>query len=346
MEKVADYAGWREKRAKKHPNRGVGMACAMYQSESRWAGFIGSTAYVKVLADGRIRIISGEYEWGQGAHTILSQIAAEELRLPLEDVEFSELDTDVLPFTRGPYGGGPVTLTAGHAVRLAAIDAREKVLTAAAKMLGVSSEDLEMENRKIFVRGDRERSVSIATVASYARHRGPDIVGEGVYDPDTGVFGWEKLYGNFSRAYPFSAQVAEVEVDPETGQVKVLDFAAAVDLGKAINPVSAEGNTEGAVVQEIGTALMEEVSYEQGTVVNPNFVDYRVPRAINVPAIKTFLVETNDPYGPYGAKACGMTSNMPVAAALANAIYNAVGVRIKELPITPMKVLKALEERE
>ncbi len=345
MEKVADYAGWKEKRTKKQPNRGIGIACAMFNSDGRTTLFGGSIAYIKVLEDGVVRIFSGEYEWGQGSHTILSQIAAEELSVPLENVEFAPLDTDILPYTLGPYGGGRVTVSAGHAMRLAAIDARKQLFTVAAKMLGAGLEDLGIKDQKIFVRGVPEKAVTIAHVASYARYTGAEVMGKGVWDPDTVLLDYKTAYGNISSAWPFAAQLAEVEVDPETGRVTLLDFADAIDIGKAINPMAVEGQSDGGAAQEIGTALMEEILYEEGTVMNPNFMDYKVPRATNLPSMKTFLVETNDPRGPYGAKACGMITIMPTAAALANAIYNAVGVRIKDLPITPVKILKALEEK-
>ncbi|MFC2013667.1 molybdopterin cofactor-binding domain-containing protein [Chloroflexota bacterium] len=161
--------------------------------------------------------------------------------------------------------------------------------------------------------------------------------------PPTVVPDLKTMYGNGASAYLFAAQVAEVEVDPETGRVKVLNAVLAPDVGRAINPMIVEGITEGGVGLEIGFALMEQIIHEQGTVVNANFIDYRVSTAINMPRVKTFLVETNDPYGPYGAKGCCHAAESTTAAALANAIYNAVGVRINELPITPMKVLKALE---
>jgi len=346
IDKVADYVGWKEKRAKKQPNRGIGMACIMDHSDNRESDFGGSIAYVKILEDGRVIIISGEFEWGQGGHTVLSQIVAEELGVPLESVEFSELDTDAVPYTLGPYGGGRLVTTAGHAVRLAAIEAKRELLTIAAKLLGVRFEpDLEIKDQKIFVRGAQEKAVSIADVASYARYAGKEIIGKGVYEPGMAMLDLKTLYSDYSSAYIFFAQVAELEVDPETGKVKVLNIANAVDLGKALNPMIVEGQSEGGVAQELGMALTEDIMYEQGIVVNPNFIDYKVPTAMDIPPIKTFLVESNDPKGPYGAKGCAHTG-IATTPAIANAIYNAVGVRIKELPITPMKVLKALEEKK
>ena len=349
LQKVAEYTGWREKRAKKQPNRGIGMACAMSHSDGmgRMEGqFGGDIAYVQILEDGKVRIISGEFEWGQGSYTVLSQIVAEELGVPLEKVEFSDFNTDVLPHTLGPYGEGRVTLVAGHAVRLAALDAKRQLLTLAAEMLGVRSEGLEMRDQKIFVSRAPEKAVSIADVATYGRYTlaGAEVIGKGVWEPSTALLDLHKVYGNYSSGYIFYAQVAEVEVDPETGKVKVLNFASGNDLGRAINPMAAEGQSEGDIGREIGETLMEEIMYERGTVINPNFIDYRLPTAINIPSVKTFLVESNEPNGPYGAKGTAHPG-IPTAAALANAIYDAVGVRIKELPMTPMKILKALEEK-
>lgn len=323
------------------------MACGMFDSEARNAPFAGSVAYVKVLEDARVRILSGEFEWGQGSHTVLSQIAAEELGVPLESVDFSELDTEALPFSLGPYGGGPITLRGGNAVRLASIDAREQLLNVAAKMLSVQPEDLEMKNQKIMAKGDPKKELSLAQVASYAKYNiAKEIIGRGHFEPDTVARDPKTYYGNYSSGYTFTAQTAEVEVDPETGKVKIIDFASAIDLGKAINPVAAEGQNEGGIGQELGPIFMEEIIYDkQGKVVNPNLVDYRLTTALDVPPIKNFLVESNEPNGPYGAKACGQVSNIPTAAALANAIYDAVGVRIKDQPITPEKILKALEEK-
>jgi len=349
VDKLAE-TGWREKRAAKQPNRGIGVAWAMSHSDGssgRYGGeFAGDVAYVQVMEDGKVRIISGEYEWGQGSHTVLSQMVAEELRVPLEAVEFAELDTDVLPHTLGPYGEGRVTLCAGHAVRLAARDAKRQLFTLAAQMLSVSADDLEMTDQKIFVSQAPEKAVSIADVAHYARYSitGGEIIGKGIFEPDTQFIDPKRIYGNYSSGYIFYVQVAEVEVDPGTGQVKVLNFATSNDIGKAINPMAVEGQGHGGVAQEIGVALMEEIKFDRGRVINPNFTDYRLPTAMDVPSIKVFIIESNEAKGPYGAKGSGHPE-IPTAAAIANAIYNAVGVRIKELPMTPEKVLKALEEK-
>lgn len=170
-------------------------------------------------------------------------------------------------------------------------------------------------------------------------------MGKGVFDPqDTVVPDPETFYGNLSSAYVFGAQAVEVKVEEDTGRVRLMNFFAAHDLGRTINPMAAEGQVEGAIAQGVGFALSEELAWKEGSTFNPNFLDYRIPTALEVPAIKTVLVESNDPVGPYGAKGVGEPGLVPVAPAIANAIYRTTGVRIKSLPITPEKVLHALEE--
>ncbi|MDP2643847.1 MAG: xanthine dehydrogenase family protein molybdopterin-binding subunit [Desulfobacterales bacterium] len=344
--KITEYAHWRKKKANKQSNRGIGIACSSYLSESRVMDFGGSVAFIKILEDGRIGIISGELDWGQGTATIFRQIAAEELGVSLKDVDYSPFDTDVVPFILGPYGGGRNTVSGGNAVKIAANDAKIQILNVAGEMLEAKVEDLEMKDRRIYVKGSPDSGVSYSEIARFAifRRGGSAIIGKGIDEPDT-VKKNQRMFGNATRAYPFTAQIAEVEVDKDTGIVRILSFVAATDVGRAINPSLAEGQMQGAIAQGIGATLMEKIMYEEGVVMNPNFTEYKVPTVLEVPSVKTFLVETNDPHCPYGAKSIGMVNMMPVAAALANAIYDAVGVRMKELPITPDKVLKALEEK-
>ena len=209
----------------------------------------------------------------------------------------------------------------------------------------------QIKDQKIFVSQTPAKMVSFADVASYARYSqdgpfcGVEIIGKGTYNTSTVFPDMKTLYGNCSQSYVFTAQAAEVEVDPETGQVKVLDYVAATDLGKIINPMAAEGQVHGGVATELGYALMEELLIGEGRVLNPDFKDYKFPTALDIPNTKAIFVETSDPNCAYGAKGGGAFVGMGVNPAIANAIYNAVGVRIKDLPITPMKILKALEEQ-
>ena len=344
-----DETDWKEKRSKKLPNRGIGAACAMSHSDGMGRTpdhFGGDIAYVRLQEDGRVRIISGEFDWGQGSHTVLSQMVAEELGVPAEYVGFCEFDTDNLPPTLGPYGEGRVTLVAGHAVRLAAMDAKKQLFEVAAQMIEANPDDLELKDQRIFVKGSEKQGLSMADVAGYARHTilGGEIIGKGMWEPDTQLLDLKKIYGNYSSGYIYYAQVLEVEVDPGTGEVIVLDAAVSMDVGKAINPMTVEGQGHREVGHEIGVALMEEVVYKEGSVMNPSLIDYKLPTALDVPPIKVFIVESNEAKGPYGAKG-GAHPGIPTAPALANAIYNAVGVRIKDLPITSDKILRALEEQ-
>jgi len=342
---VAEHAKWAEKRKLKQPNRGIGFACAIFISDFKEYEFGGSTAYVKVDEDGRVSVRSGEIDYGQGAFTVFCQIAAEELGSSLSDVDFFGTDTDVTPHALGPWGDR-VTISGGNAVRLAAIDARRQLFEIAAGMFEVTPDDLELKNRKVFVKGSAEKYLPIEEVAKAAVYQkaGSPVLGKGVDIRKTDLLNPDTFAGNISTAYTFAAQIAEVEVDPETGQVTVTNFTTSNDLGKAINPTMAEGQAESSVVQGMGFGLMEGLKFDGGKVMNPSFMDYKIPTALDSPPIKVFLVESIDPNGPYGAKGAGEPSIIPPAAALANAIYDAVGVRAKNLPITPENILRALKK--
>lgn len=342
----AQLARWQEKRTNKSPKRGIGMACGIHVSGNRPAfNYDGSTALIKVNLDGTFHLVTGETEIGQGAATTLAQIAAEELGVSLEDIEVVPVDTDFSPFCLGSFADR-VTTIGGKAVQLAASDAKGQLFHTAAEALEVSDTDLESKDRRIYVKGSPERGMSISEVARIGLYRGggAPVIGKASYDPDTVVPDPKTLYGNSSSDYAFVCQVAEVEVDTETGQVTVLNFVAAHDLGKAINPMTAEGQIQGALVQGLGFALTEKLVNDAGKIVNPNFLEYNILYALDIPKIKPILIETQNPTGPFGAKGLGEPALVPTAPAIANAIYDAVGVRIKELPITPEKVLKALKD--
>lgn len=340
--KVAEKGYWERKE-----ELGKGLACAIFLSEARvMEGFGGSVAFVKIFEDGKVKVITGEADYGQGARTVFTQMAAEELGVSIKDVEILQTDSDFSPFALGPYGDR-VTISGGNAVRLAAVDARKQIFQLASHMLEAHPEDLELKDGRIYVKGSPEKFTTLAEVAKkflYGRG-GSAIIGKGVDEKNTVPMDIKTQYGNISSAYTFVAQMAQVEVDKETGKVKVVNYFTANDLGKAINPLTAEGQAEGSVAQGLGYGLMEGIFYEGGAVINPSFLDYRILTAIDMPSLETMLVETNDPNGPYGAKGAGEPSIVPGAAALANAIYDATGTRIHELPITPEKVLASLGEK-
>jgi CO/xanthine dehydrogenase Mo-binding subunit len=271
-------------------------------------------------------------------------IAAEVLGLNVNDVSVLRVDTLISPTTR-PTAASRGTVVSGKAVRLAAEDARRQLFEVASESMKVSPSELVLANNKVSVKGQPEKSIPLRDVANLAIERKGQVLGVATYDPPTVVRSVAKEnygYGHASPNYPFAAHVAEVEVDMQTGQVKLLNYVAAHDIGKALNPMGVEGQIEGGVVQGIGYALMEQVLLKDGRVVNPHFLDYKIPSTNDIPTIKAIMVETNDPEGPFGAKSVGELVLVPVAPAIANAIRNATGIKMNSLPMTPEAVYAAL----
>jgi xanthine dehydrogenase molybdenum-binding subunit len=343
-----------------HPvKRGIGFATTLnvgggariYRSD-------GCGATVKVDDFGHVSLITGSTEIGQGSETVLAQIVAEVLGVKIDDVNVLNSDTDVKPWDVGVHASR-TTFIAGNAAHLAALDARRQLFETAAEMLKVPADNLVARNGLIAVvegkngageQGSRgepspiSNSLSLGKVAR-ARHFREDgriIQGEGWYDPPTKLVDKDTYKGNISATYGFGAQMAEVEVDTETGKVRVLRLVCANDVGRAINPMAVEGQMEGGAQMGLGYALTEEVLVKDGRVLNPDFLDYRLFTSADMPDIETILIETNDPLGPFGAKGVGEMGGTPTAAAIANAIYDAVGLRLTQVPMTPERVLKAL----
>jgi CO/xanthine dehydrogenase Mo-binding subunit len=362
LEKVAQETRWGERRMHKIQARGRGIACQIHPCDMRyWKGFMESVVYVKILEDGRVLINTGEHDYGQGHETVVAQIVAEVLGVTLGDVRVLEGSTDTSPYSIGPVASR-LTISGGMAAKLAAEDAKVQLLKQAAEMMETGTKDLAVQGRRIFLKKSPDRFLTIGEVAHARQHRagGSEIVGKGVDQRDTDfVYGCPPPgedqkrpvrtfahYGNPSTAYFFSAQVVEVEVDTETGRVKVLRLVQADDLGKAINPMMAEGQTEGGTTQGLGFSLTEEMLGDaHGRILNANLLDYRTFTAMDVPEMRTIHVESMEPRGPFGAKGLGESSQNCSGGAMANAVYDAVGVRITSLPITPEKILKALKEK-
>ena len=278
-------------------------------------------------------------EIGQGINTILAQIAAEELGVTLNDVKVISGDTETTPIDLGSYGSRG-TIQAGNAVKAAAADAKEQLLAIAAEKLGRKIEDLMARNGRICVEGDESSGISIAEVAQIGlSSEGRPILGKGSFNPDSDMMDPVTLKGNVSLGWSFVAEVAEVEVNPETGKVTVTKFTVADDCGFALNPMAVEGQIEGQISQGMGQALLEERILNKGAMLNPNFLEYKIPTALDMPDTQTICVETNDPDGPFGAKECGEGPQAPVVPAIANAIAHAAGIRIKEFPVSPEKLL-------
>jgi CO/xanthine dehydrogenase Mo-binding subunit len=338
--------------------RGIGIACMIHVAGRRtMTGFWGSTAWVQVLRTGKVIVISGDADVGQGCNTVFVKIAAEELGLPPEVVEIAPLDTDNCPYALGSYSDR-VTILGGEAVRLAAVDVKRQLIQLAAEYFSVKETQVAYESGLLYLKGSGkepksgqdqtspDQRIHIFDLVRYfdAQRGQQPLLGVGTYAPEGVVFRDKKSrYGNKAAAYTFAAQVAEVEVDLDTGQVKLLDFTCAHDLGRAINPLAAEGQVEGALAQGIGYALSEEVVFTEGHIANPSFLEYKLPTTRETLLPKVILVESNEPNGPFGAKGVAEPGLVPTAPAIANAIYHAAGIRITSLPITPEKVLAALE---
>jgi len=338
---------WTRKRAEKRVHTGLGIACTVHVSGKRHFGdYDGSSATIKINEDGKALILSGEGECGQGVYTAMCQIAAEELGIPVEDVEISRADTDLTTFCLGAFASR-LTYVSGNAVKNAAANVKQQLLAQAAEMLEANPQDLVCREARIFVRGAESKSVTVADVARARlfRYGGAPIVGSGSFDADS-VLPDNTRFGNESGAYNYGVQAGQVEVDPETGQVKVLQYVIASDCGTVIYPIGAEGQVEGGFAQGLGYALTEGLRFDEGRPVNPNFSDYRIVSMRDMPPLKHGFADSYEPTGPFGAKGLGELNMDPTAAVISNAIFDAVGVRIKTLPITPEKILAALRERK
>ncbi|MDP2931007.1 MAG: xanthine dehydrogenase family protein molybdopterin-binding subunit [Chloroflexota bacterium] len=347
-----EKSDWTSRRRKKEPNRGVGVASQVHVSGNRAVakarGFDGSAALVNIDQWGRAKVISGETDLGQGMTTVFAQIAAEALGMKVEDVEVLPfVDADIAPFCYGTFADR-VTVLGGNAVLKAAKDARKQLLRHAALKLGVKSNDLVIKDSKFFTKKAGRELATVKEIAYetvFKKLGGVPITGRAEFTvPDYVVVPDKTGYGNYALSYTFSTAVVEVAVDTETGKVDVLDIWYAVNVGRAINPKSCEGQIEGGVVQGVGFALAENYIWGDGRVLNPNFTDYKIPLSQGIPDVHSYWVEQPNPGSPYGAKGIGEPVLNPIAPAIANAVYNAIGVRIKELPITPEKILKALKE--
>lgn len=345
---VAEAIEWKEKRSQKGFRRGLGISATSHVCGNRsfFPLFDGATAYVRIDEGGKVRVITGEVEVGQGLLTAYATIVAEELRIPLQEITVEAPDTDFAPFGLGTWGDRG-TFIGGGAVKLAASDARKQIFETAAEMLEAHPSDLDCREGRIFVKGAPQKNIPFSEVAAHAvyTHGGSPILGKGTFIPNSELADPTR-YGNISGAYAFGAQAAEVEVDEKTGEVRLVRVVAAHDVGRALNRTTTEGQIEGATVQGMGYALFEELEFENGVMLNPSFLNYRVPTALDVPPITSLLVETIDPAGPFGAKGVAEPAMTPTAPAIANAIYDAIRVRIKSLPMTPEKVLKSLRNKK
>ncbi len=346
IDEVNKRLDWKGKRGK-HNGRGVGMASLIHVGgAARVYKSDGCGTIIKVDDNGKVDVITGSSEIGQGSDTVIAQIVAEVLGIGIDDINIINNDTDVCPWDVGAHASR-TTFVAGNSALEAAKKIKAQIMDIASKNLGVAAEALEMKDGVIFAPNDKEKSIPLGKVLRKVHYTlgGRMLVAEHFYDPPNENFD-QTFRGNLSVAYAYGAHGVEVEVDRETGKVTILNYIAAHDVGKALNPMLLEGQIYGGGLMGIGYALGERMVFDKGYLKNGNFLDYKMPTAKDAPPVQAVIVETDEQAGPFGAKGIGEPGLVPTAPAIANAIYDAVGVRIKDLPITPEKVLKALKEKE
>jgi len=296
--------------------------------------------------DGTVTLHVAEPDMGQGSHTALAMIAAEELGIRVEDVRVITPDTDSGVFGFGAYASR-VVFTTGKAVQKAAVEIKKMLVQVASEYLECHADDLELGDGKIFVKGSPAKFMYISDVAfrAYFTRGGNLLITRGCYDPES-IVPDDKGHGSIAEAYAFFSQAAEVEVNKETGEITVLRIVSSHDSGRVINPLAAEGQIEGAVVQGLGYALSEILTRRGGRILNPNFSNYNMVPVNGVPEIKTLFVENEEPTGPFGAKGMGEPAIVCIVAAISNAVDNALGIRVRELPMTPEKILSSIRLKE
>jgi len=320
--------------------RGRGLACMLKSTLTPTASF----GFVKLNNDGSVDVITSAVEHGQGAHTVLAQIAAEELSVPLDKVRCVMPDTSVTPFDRSSTSSR-TTFHMGLVVKEASADVRRQLLDMAGAVIEAHPSDLEIRDGVVAVRGAPDRGLSYGQIIAKFYGGPGTVLGKGVVNTKPLYDTMNAETGQSSRPsifWMYAAVGIEVEVDPDTGQVRVTKMASAADAGKAINPLACVQQIDGAAIMGLGMAMMEEVVFDGGRTLNPTFLDYKLPTTLDVPETDVIIVESGHDEGPYGAKGVGESSIAPVPAALGNAVFDAVGIQVKDLPIRAEKVYRAL----
>jgi xanthine dehydrogenase molybdenum-binding subunit len=350
---AAEGIGWQDRRrgqapGEGHRRRGVGLASMIHVAGgARIYGSDGCGSILKIDDFGRVTLITGATDIGQGAEEILATIVAEELGVEPAAVSVVGNDTDVAPWDVGVHASR-TTFIAGNSARLAAQKLKQRLAEAASEVWGVPVEKLEVGGGTVRVRTAPDKppiAYDRLVRQVHFRPKSTQLVAEAFYEPPS-VHQDANFVGNVSATYGFATHAAEVEVDTETGKVTVLRMVCAHDVGRALSPTAVVGQVEGGVAQGLGYAVMEELLVQGGKIANPSFVDYHIPKATDVPPIDVRLVETDDRDGPFGAKGMAEAPIIPVAAAVANAVADALGVRLRQLPMTPERVLAALGRAE
>ena len=333
--RAAKEIGWGEK--SKNSNRGKGLAVCMKDGGGTYKV---SSAAVKMNADGSIVLLTGTVEVGQGARTALSQVVAEVLNVPFESVTVAQLDTDVTPYDVNTNASSSMVVM-GLSVQRAAEDLKGQLLRHAAKLLKTKTEKLTLSGAKIH--GAKGQSLSfVELMQKVFLSKAGEMIGRGAYQD---IKTKQAALGSPTTFWEIGWGAAEVEVDPESGEIKLVKYVSLADVGKAIHPILCEGQDEGGVMNAIGHSLLEEMIYKDGQLLNPGLVDYRVPGFVHLPReYKSILVESHNGPGPFGSKGTGEGGLLPVAPAIGNAVYRATGKRLYDLPLTPERVWRELRK--
>ncbi|MCH8879476.1 MAG: molybdopterin-dependent oxidoreductase [Planctomycetes bacterium] len=327
--------------------RGIGMASLLhvgggakiYRSD-------GCGTILKIDDHAHVTVITGSTDIGQGSETVIAQLVAEELGLPVSAITVINNDSEITPWDVGVHASR-TTFIAGNSARRAARKARDKILQAAAEQLGHTADALDLRRGQIVVDSSGEPRLNLGKlIRSLHFTQKSDVVMTTEYYEPPSVMQDREFKGDVSASYAFGTQIVELEVDVRTGVIRVLKVTAAHDVGKVINALGIEGQIEGGVVMGVGYAIAENLIVEDGRVRNPSFRDYKLITAPEIPEIEMHFIETNDPEGPAGAKGVGEAPAICTAAAIVNALYNATGVRFYELPLTPERVLRALSQED
>ena len=348
---MVDGSGWKNKFRKLPYGKGIGLAVSAYMCGAQTPIYFNqmphSGVQLKLDRSGGVCVFCGSAEIGQGSDSILAYIVAEVLGIDPFDIRVVTGDTDLTPVDIGSYSSR-VTLMTGNAAIQAAERAREILRKAVAEKLEVPGERLVFADRRVFDSENPAKGMSFVEAVWLAESKVGTIGTVGSYKPPSAPGKFKGSTIGPSPAFSCTAAIAEVDVNPETGIVTVPRIWIGHDIGQSINPVLVMGQVEGSVYMGLGEALMEEMVYRGNrNVVHkfPSFLEYKSPTTMEMCDVITYLVESNDPNGPFGAKEAGQGPQLPVPPAIANAIYDAVGVRIDEIPITPDKVLKAIRAK-
>ena len=338
IEKATERSGWKEKYGKLPKYHGIGMGIGAQASGSKGADNDTSAAMVKIADDGIVTLFTGIPDMGQGSHTVMGMICAEVLGTVPEDIRIVQGDSDIVPFDWGAFSQRGTFMT-GNAVKAAAEDACQQLAEIAAREMNTKVEDIVFHGGLVTVRNAPDKSMTFKDVVYKTLHseEGRFVMGRGFYNSP-------KAFG--AMAFSFGCQVAEVEIDPNSGTVKLLKVTAAHDIGRAINPLAVEGQLDGQVFSGMGQVLYEECRIEDGLILNPSRLEYKLPRTYELPEVDYILVETIDPYGPFGAKEVGEGPIVVSMSAIASAVANAIGALVPEIPMTPWKVLRMLRAKE